>query len=757
MFEDNPEITHILETSSEIAKDFAHEYVTSEHVLYALIMHKPFHACLLDYGTDLVNFITELDTYLQSRDDISVPEDVDPDYRPLRTTGVARIFHRAFTQIMFRNQKLMTTLDLFISIAQEEGSMSSYFIQKYGIEPETFVKHYNENYLLDAAKTGNMPEHFVSKVLTQYCTDLNAQVKEGKIDPVIGREYELDKIAQVLAKRQKCNVLMVGDPGVGKTAIAEGLARKIEENDVPDYIKGWNVFNLDIGQLLAGSKYRGDFEEKFKEVMDALHSHGNAILFIDEAHQMRGAGGGGSQGGVDFANMIKPAIAKGNIKVIASTTWEEYTQSFEKDRALMRRFYRLTIDEPTPAVSKDILRGLKVHYDEFHKANIQDEAIVAAVDLSVRYQTDKRLPDKAIDLVDTACAYKRLKGEVDFKITKLDIAREISKLTKIPMDQLDGEKKSDTVLNLDVNIKSKLFGQEDAVDKLLEKVYVAKAGLKPVNKPMGSFLLIGPTGTGKTELARLLAQNLHMKFADFSMTEFMEKHTVSRLIGSPPGYVGFDDGNVGGGALIKVLEQSPNCVLLFDEIEKAHPDVVNILLQLMDEGFVTGSNGKRADGRNALILLTSNLGAQESEVRAIGFGGTGVRTDEDTKAVKEFFKPEFRNRLDGIVKFNKLGKMAMRKIVAKFLVEVSDRLQDKEITLHVSEPMIDHLLEVGFDAKFGARPLERTINKLITVPLSKKILFEAVEVGSVVDVQYTDDKVVFDISVQKELQYDHVE
>ena len=455
---------------------------------------------------------------------------------------------------------------------------------------------------------------------------------------------------------------------------------------------------------------------------------------------MHGAGTG-SNSGPDFANMIKPALTKGKIKVIASTTWEEYTQSFEKDRALMRRFYRLTIEEPTPAVAKEILQGLKEHFEEFHGGFISDEAINAAVDLSVRYQTDKKLPDKAIDLIDTACAKLKITTE-DFVVRKSHIIDAISKFTKIPVEQLDDQAVKN-LSNLDSIIKGKLYGQNTAVDEVLDKIYVSRAGLKALNKPVGSFLFLGPTGTGKTELAKLLAENLGMKLLRYDMSEYQERHSIAKLIGAPPGYVGYDDGNLGGGLLISEIEKNPNCIILFDEIEKAHPDVSNILLSLMDEGIVTSSNGKKADCRNSVVILTSNLGSADNERNSIGFGRSLERSGEDDKAVKDFFKPEFRNRLDAVIKFNKLDQTSIRKIVEKFVVEMNDLLSDKQIKILLSSSATDYIISQGYDNKMGARPLARKINELIKVPLSKRILFENIK-ACTIKVDYT-DKIEFDI------------
>jgi ATP-dependent Clp protease ATP-binding subunit ClpA len=529
--------------------------------------------------------------------------------------------------------------------------------------------------------------------------------------------------------------------------LAEGLARNIVNGEVPDYLKDYTIYNVDIGSLLAGSKYRGDFEEKLKNIIKAMEVKEKCIMFVDEAHQMRGAGSSSSGGTVDFGNMIKPALTKGRLKVIASTTWEEYTQSFEKDRALMRRFYRLSVDEPTAEMTKRILRGIKRQFEKFHNMIISDEAIDIAVDYSVRYQPERKLPDKAIDLVDTAAAKQRIKPDHDqyFVLSRSHIIESLSKATKIPMDQIGHESSSTSLSDMEDNIKRHLYGQTSAVEAVLEKIYVAKAGMKALNKPMGSFLFLGPTGTGKTELAKLLGSSLNMKLLRYDMSEYQEKHSVARLIGAPPGYVGYDDANLGGGLLISQIEKNPNSIVLFDEIEKAHPDVSNVLLAFMDEGFITSSNGKRADARNCILILTSNLGAADNERNTIGFATDLQRTGEDDAAVKEFFKPEFRNRLDAICKFKHLDRASMSKIVVKFVQEINDLLHDRQIKLQLTDAAIDLLIERGFDRKMGARPLARTINEMIKVPLSKKILFENMITNCILRVDRRDSELTFTV------------
>ena len=734
MVQTNPDIETIITNATNIAASKDHEYVTLEHLLQGMLTYEQFGDFLESYGINVQDMCIKLDTYLDAQNyliskGIAVPK---------KTHSLERVFNRAYTQVLFSGRHNLQTIDLFLSIMAEDKSYARYCMVIYGVDRKKIVNLWNKLFS-DPKETHKRSK--ADDVLEEYCDNLNNWATSGKIDPVIGREHEIEEISQVLAKRNKSNILMVGDPGVGKTAIAEGLALNIINGDVPEYLKDFVVYSLDISSLLAGSKYRGEFEEKVKDVINALNSKGKCVLFIDEAHTMRGAGSGTSSG-PDFANIIKPALTKGNLKVIASTTWEEYTQSFEKDRALMRRFYRLTIEEPTSEVAKDILRGLKEHFEDFHGGTISNEAIDSAVELSVRYQTDKRLPDKAIDLIDTAAAKLKITTPA-FIVRKSHIIDAISKFTKIPVEQMD-----DTAVknleNLEGNIKEKLFGQDEAVVDVLDKIYISRAGLKALNKPVGSFLFLGPTGTGKTELAKLLSENLGMKLLRYDMSEYQEKHSIAKLIGAPPGYVGYDDGNLGGGLLISEVEKNPNCVILFDEVEKAHPDVTNILLSLMDEGVVTSSNGKKADCRNAVVILTSNLGASDNEGNAIGFGRDMQKSGEDDKAVKSFFKPEFRNRLDGIIKFKKLTQEHIRLIVSKFIYDVNDLLSDKQIRIELTIDAVDHLIDKGYDSKMGARPLGRKINELIKVPLSKRILFENLS-NCTVKVDFNNDLLTFTV------------
>lgn len=746
MLQTNPEIDHIVSEAVQLAKTLSHEYVTLEHVFLSMVRFEPFRDLITQFGADADGLDAELEMYLLQATNLVVA-----DLEPKKTHSLERVFNRALTQVLFSSRTKLELMDLFLSIHSENNSYAHYFMVKYGLDRAKLVEIYNKQYRSDTNKISTSSDR-ADKILEHYCDNLNTLAAEGKIDPVIGRTQETADIIEILARRNKSNVLMVGDPGVGKTAIAEGLALSIISKTVPQYLQGYTVYNLDIGSLLAGSKYRGDFEEKIQEIISALNVKGNAILFIDEAHQMRGAGAG-SQSSVDFSNMIKPALSKGKIKVIASTTWEEYTQSFEKDRALMRRFQRVTIDEPTPEIAKEILYGLRFNFEKFHGGTIQDEAVDAAVELSVRYQTDKKLPDKALDLIDACCAKHKIKRD-NWTVTRSDVISALSRITKIPVDSIGTQQNQilNGVDSLESKIKDKLYGQDTAVENVLEKIYVSRAGLKSINKPIGNFLFLGPTGTGKTELAKLLSQHLGMKLIRYDMSEYQERHTIAKLIGAPPGYVGYEDGNLGGGLLISDIEKNPNCIILMDEIEKAHPDVTNILLQMMDEGTVTSSNGKKADCRNAIIILTSNLGAADNEKNTIGFGQL-QKSGEDDRAVKDFFRPEFRNRLDGVVKFDRLDKLSMRKIVNKFITELNDLLNEKQLRVRLTEKAVDELIANGFDDKMGARPLQRKINDSIKVPLSKKILFENIPPDTTIIVDFTASKFVFQTAENSNFQH----
>jgi ATP-dependent Clp protease ATP-binding subunit ClpA len=611
----------------------------------------------------------------------------------------------------------------------EKKSHAVFFLRQANVDKDKFLSFLNKEVGEDNGSISPQGLAQLEKVITQFCANLTARAKAKRIDPVIGRDKELEEITLVLARRTKANAILIGDPGVGKTAIAEGLARKIIEGSVPKFIQDHSVYSLDISAMLAGSKYRGDFEERLKGVIHALEKKGKSILFIDEAHMMNGAGAGGNGGANDMANMLKSALGRGTIKVIASTTWEEYRKHFEKDRALMRRFQRVTIDEPDEATAVKIIKGLKKYYEKHHGVKITNQAVIDSVKYSIKYMSDKKLPDKAIDLIDCACARFKVKDEENGVVDHDEIVFEISKIANISLEQV-GNKDSVNLESLDKNMRAKVYGQEKAIESLLDKVFIAQAGLKSLNRPIGNFLFVGPTGVGKTEAAKQLAINLGVKLVRFDMSEFQEQHSVAKFIGAPPGYVGFDDN---AGQLITQLQENPNCVLLLDEVEKAHPSVLTIMLQLMDNGFVTGSNGKKADGRNSIIIMTSNLGAADAEKNSVGFGS--LERDSDPKdAVNRFFAPEFRNRLDGVIRFGKLDQATMIKIVKKFIDELNSLVKDKNIHVKPTAAAIELLIAKGFNSKMGARPLQRTIEELVKRPLSKEILFGKLINGGIVEI-----------------------
>ena len=736
------EIESIIEQSVAFAKERNHQYCTVEHLLLALVKHVPFKKCLDQFGADSENLIKEVANYLDGLRAIQVSVDQGEEITPRKTNSLERVINRSVTQVLFTGRKQVTTIDLYLSIISENNSHAHYFLLKYGVTKNDFVPFWQKHYK-GAEFTGNLTDSQADEILGEYTINLTHLAKQGKLEPLIGRSTELNDIINVLAKRFKSNVLMVGDPGVGKTAIAEGLATMIVDGNIPEFLVGHELYSLEVGMLLAGSKYRGDFEEKIKNIIDALNTKKKAILFIDEAHTMKGSGNTNS-GSIDFASMIKPAITKGTLKIIASTTWEDYYESFEKDRALMRRFYRVGVDEPSHDSTIRILKGLSTRLNDFHTVEISDEAIEAAVDSSARYIHDRKNPDKSIDLLDAACAKQRVLENKQAIITKELIYEQVERMTGVPADKLN-DNFGDRVQSLEQNVKDKLYGQDDAVNKVLERVYVSFAGINNENRPMGSFLFLGPTGTGKTELAKLLSKNLDMPLLKYDMSEYGEKHSVAKLIGAPPGYVGYGEGQLGGGKLINDLSKNPYSILLFDEVEKAHPEVFDIFLQLLDEGRITGSNSKEVNAKNCLIIMTSNLGASDSEKNNIGFGDQ-QRTGDDERALKEFFKPEFRNRIDMICKFNKLDNLAIKKIVIKFTDELKKSLKSAhDITFNLSEPVVDFLAEQGYDKKMGARPLSRKIDELIRVPLSKKIVFEGVK-NSNVTATMVDDKIEFVVS-----------
>lgn len=723
------------QSAVDFAKNRKHEYVTVEHLFYAILTNEDFGEKLIEYDIDIAPLLKDLLEYLETKmEDITLP-DSDGNL-PSRTAGLDRVLNRAFTQVVFSGREIMSTIDVFLAIYNEKKSYSKYLLNKHSISKEKFIDAVT---IEIETELDEISDKQSEQILKQFTTNLSEQAKKGLIDPVIGRAKEIEDISLTLARRTKNNCLLIGDPGVGKTAIAEGLALNINNKDCPKFLFDHTVFGLEIGSLIAGSKYRGDFEERLKVILNILEKQGKAILFIDEAHMMNGAGSTGS-GGVDLANMLKPMLARGTLKVIANTTWEDYRKEFEKDRALMRRFQKITVDEPTEAVAIDILKGTKKYYEDYHKCTIQDDAIETAVKLSIQYMSDKHLPDKAFDLLDSACARLKLKKKImDKDIKVINIQKEVSRIANIPLEQLT-HAENKKLENLEDNMKKKVFGQDEAIDTLLDKIYIARAGLQAKDKPVGSFLFLGPTGCGKTETAKQLSDQLNIPLVRFDMSEYQEKHTVAKFIGAPPGYVGYEDGN--SGQLLNEVEKNNNCVLLLDEIEKAHRDVTNILLQVMDNGFLTGSTGKKVDMRNVILIMTSNLGAEEMEKGGLGFTVSERKGDDDI-AVKNFFPPEFRNRLDGVVKFNKLPKTILGKIVDKFIKEVNMLIADKNISIKLDKKAKEQLIEQGFDSKMGARPLARTIDDKIKKPIAKKIIFESINENTEIMVSYENEEYTF--------------
>jgi ATP-dependent Clp protease ATP-binding subunit ClpA len=746
MLEANESLESIFENAVKEAEKRRHEYVTIEHLLLSLITDTEVGTTLHELKVNVSAMIKDVESYLDTKCGDIVAKGTNP-VQPRKTASLERLMNRAFTQALFQGRQDVTALDVLLSIFAEKKSYASVFLKTHNVNKEDLNDLVSAENIMSEDSIGAGSEQKLrpnqaDKVLKSYCENLNQKYFDKKIDPVIGREDELEVLKQIMARRNKSNVLIVGDPGVGKTAIVEGLARRIAKNkdDIPDYLKDHIVFSLDISSMLAGSKFRGDFEERLKLVLNALEQKGKTILFIDEAHMMVGAGSTGS-GGMDLANMIKPVLTKSNVKVIASTTWEEYRKFFEKDRALMRRFQRLQVGEPTAEVAVKILKGVKQYYETFHSCTITDEACEDAVEYSVKFIADKKLPDKAIDIIDSACARLRLNQVKDGRIDHEEIIKEISKVTGISIEQLS-QKQAVNLKTLEEKMKMQVFGQDDALNQVIDKILVSRAGLKSLNKPVGSFLFLGPTGCGKTETAKQLAATLGVQLLRFDMSEYQEKHSIAKLIGSPPGYVGYEDSQMGGGILINEIEKNPHAVILFDEVEKAHRDVSNMLLQVMDYGSVTGSNGKKADCRNIVLILTSNLGAEEMERANLGFGESDRTEDDD--AMKRFFAPEFRNRLDAIVKFKKLSKDTMKFIVKKFLLELNTMTIEKRVEVNASEEALEYLIDKGFDPKMGARPLARIIDDEIKKPLSRMILFGDLQEGGRVEVTVKEDKLVID-------------
>ena len=726
-----------IERAVQHANALAHEYVTLEHLLYAIMEENDVSDMLTKMKVNVAFLAQELEKYLNEREDITVKENKA---QPRKTLSLDRVFNRAVTQVIFSGRTKLHCRDIFVSLLSENGSQAYYLLRKAGATRDKAIEIIKKEYY-GTGQPGMVtgPGQGAPVVFEDFVTDLNQQALDGIIDPVIGREDELIEITECLARRKKNNVIVVGEPGVGKTAIAEGLALMIAEGKVPEILKDKIVYSLDVTSLVAGTKYRGEFEERAKAVFDQLSSRENIILFIDEIHMIMGAGSAGGSN-IDIANLLKPLLANGKLHCVGATTSDEYRENFEKDRALQRRFQKVVIDQPSKENTKKILKGLKQYYEAFHEVEYTNEALDLAVELAERYMHGKYNPDRAIDVVDVAGARTKL-HKMGSKVKKEQIEQAVSKITRIPLDMIDA-KENTNYANLDSNIKKKLFGQDKAVNTLVEAILVSKSGMRPTNKPIGSFLFVGPTGTGKTELCRQLAANLDVKLRKYDMSEYMEQHSVSKLIGAPPGYVGHAEGGAGSGQLINDVEETPNCIVLLDEVEKAHPSVMNLLLQVMDDGRLTSSTGKTADFSNVILIMTSNLGAAQQSKSAIGF--TNSNEGASYEAVKKFFSPEFRNRLDGTVEFVALQPKHIDMIVTKTINEINDMLRDKNITIKLSRKAKTWLRDKGYQPDMGARPLQRVVNDYIKKPLSKEILFGKLVNGGTVTLDIENDEVQFE-------------
>lgn len=722
MTQDNP-IKDLVDKAVLLTKEYRHEYITLEHLLAVLLEDEHVRFIIENLEFDPVKIHSNVIAFLENEID-TIPEESYTS--PKKTVMIERVITRAYTQAVFHGRTSIDPLDLFISILSEERTAAYALLG--GITRE-MIMSFVQNLTADMDTT-EMPGIKIDKgekVLHKFCDNLNKQASEGITDPIIGREEELANLTQTIARRKKNNVILVGESGVGKTAIAEGLAHLINENRVPDIIKDHTIYSLNVGALLAGTKFRGDFEERVGQLLDVIEKRNDIILFIDEIHMIMGAGSGG-QGNMDIANMLKPVLQRGKLRCIGSTTYEEYRKTFEKDKALARRFYKVDITEPSVADAKRIVEATIPAYEKHHNISYTTESLHGAVDLTHQYWHNRKLPDKAFDVLDAAAARQQLVAEENRKtvLDLDDIRYEVAKMTSIPVDQLvltrDSEYKQEKPIDIEKAISAKVYGQDEAIGKLANAIYIAKAGLKDANKPIGSYLFTGPTGVGKTETAKQLSETMSMELVRFDMSEYQEKHTIAKLIGAPPGYVGYGEGGQGSGLLVNKLEEHPNCILLLDEIEKAHPDVSNVLLQLMDNGMISNSQGKQVSARNAIVILTSNLGARNAEKNNIGFGDTENYTASED-AVNNFFSPEFRNRLDAIVNFSKLDKSLMKKVTEKFLTEVRDMLKPRDVTLSWSDDVIEWLTDKGFTPSMGARPMSRVINESIKTPLAKELLF----------------------------------
>ena len=746
-----------LHRALSLASERRHEYATLEHLLLGLADDTDAATVLRACGVDLDKLRSDLSEFLD-KDLAGLATDRAGDPKP--TAGFQRVVQRAAIHVQSSGRDEVTGANVLVALFSERESHAVYFLQLQDmtrLDAVNFISHGIAKAPGRSAQrpvqgSGSQPETHQEQereekpsrrnqdALSNYCVNLNKKAMAGKIDPLIGREPEIERTIQILCRRTKNNPLYVGDPGVGKTAIAEGLAKRIVEGDVPEVLARSTIYALDMGALLAGTRYRGDFEERLKAVVSELENQQGAILFIDEIHTVIGAGAT-SGGAMDASNLLKPALASGNLRCIGSTTYKEFRNYFEKDRALVRRFQKIDVNEPTLEDSVKILRGLKANYEKHHKVRYTDEAIRAAVELSAKYINDRKLPDKAIDVIDEVGASRMLLPEHKRRktVTLRDVEEIVAKIARIPPKSVSADDK-ETLRNLERDLKAMVFGQDRAIDALSAAIKLARAGLREPEKPIGNYLFCGPTGVGKTEVARQLASTMGIELIRFDMSEYMERHSVSRLIGAPPGYVGFDQ----GGLLTDAIDQHPHAVLLLDEIEKAHPDLFNILLQVMDHGKLTDHNGKTVDFRNVILIMTTNAGASDLAKEAIGFG-RDTRQGEDDDAIKRLFTPEFRNRLDATIGFAGLTPEIVGRVVEKFVMQLEAQLADRNVTIEASSAAKEWLAERGYDKLYGARPLARVIQEYIKKPLAEELLFGKLVKGGSVKVTMKDDKLAFEI------------
>ncbi len=725
-----------------------HEYATLEHLLHALSDDRDAIAVLRACGVDIDRLRKELGAYLDGELEMLVADFIED---PKPTAGFQRVLQRAAIHVQSSGREEVTGANVLVAMFSERESHAVFHLQAQDMtrfDAVNYISHgiakvpgEQENSGVSGADEEAAAEKVNKKgneALEAYCVDLNQKARNGKIDPLIGRKMEIDRTIQVLCRRTKNNPLYVGDPGVGKTAIAEGLAKRIVEGEVPSVLAGATIHALDMGALLAGTRYRGDFEERLKAVMKELEEEDDAILFIDEIHTVIGAGAT-SGGAMDASNLLKPALQSGTLRCIGSTTYKEYRNHFEKDRALVRRFQKIDVSEPTIADTFKILKGLKPYYEEHHNVRYTNDALRTAVDLSAKYINDRKLPDKAIDVIDEAGASQMLLPESKRKKTLgvRDVEAVVAMMARIPPKQVSRNDR-DAMKSLERDLKTVVFGQDAAIDSLATAIKMSRAGLREPEKPIGSYLFSGPTGVGKTEVARQLALTMGIELTRFDMSEYMERHSVSRLLGAPPGYVGFDQ----GGLLTDAIDQNPHCVVLLDEIEKAHPDVFNILLQVMDHGKLTDHNGKAVDFRNVILIMTTNAGAADLAKAAVGFARE-ERIGDDEEAVNRMFSPEFRNRLDAIIAFNPLAPETVHRVVDKFIMQLEAQLADRNVTIELNAAALDWIAKKGYDPKFGARPLSRVIQEHVKKPLAEELLFGKLAKGGVVRVALKDGKLDF--------------